>query len=239
MKSLASLLLAAASIGFLTLVAAPAELVAQAEEEPPDGRTGGLARTEEELGALGRLAEMQDLSRRQKAIRAYNRGLEYSNQARRREQRAGKAEGEKALKRAEKAQRSYDRAIEQFREAVEQVRDFHEALGGLGYALLKTGQYAEALEAYDRALAIGPRYPEAIAERAEAYLGLDRIQEAKGAYMQLLEIDAEPAAQLMTAMRRWLDQRRRDARGLSEETLESFAAWIEEQSEPTSSRSPR
>lgn len=230
-KSFASLLLAAASIGFLTLVAAPAELVAQAEEEPPDGRTGGLARTEEELGALGRLAEMPDVGRRQKAIRAYNRGLEYSNQARRREQRAGKAEGEKALKRAEKAQRSYDRAIEQFREAVEQVRDFHEALGGLGYALLKTGQYAEALEAYDRALAIGPRYPEAIAERGQVYLGLDMVGQAKDAYLVLERFDRAQADELMTAMKRWLERRRRDPGGVTAEVIEDFAAWIEEHGE--------
>lgn len=234
-KCFGSLLLALASIGFLTLVATPAVPLA-GPQEPPDERTGGLARTEKELGALGRLAEMPELTTlQQKAINAYNQGLAYRNKAWQLDEKAAKAEGEKAAKRAARAQKSYHKAIGQFRLAIERVPDFHQALGGLGYALLKTGQYEQALEAYDRALAIGPRYSEAIEERGEAYLGLDRIQEARSAYTQLVEVDRERAAELMTAMKRWVDQRRGDAGGLSEATIESFAVWIEERSEPTSS----
>ncbi len=76
----------------------------------------------------------------------------------------------------------------------------------------------------------GPRYPAAIEERGEAYLGLDQIEEAKGAYEQLLRSDRKRAAELMSAMRRWLDKRRGDAGGLSEEAIKSFAIWIEERS---------
>ena len=231
MKFIASLPFAAASIGLLNLVAMPAVCLAKAQE-PPDEQTGGLGRTEEELGGLGRLADMPDLIPHKKAINAYNLGLEYCDKARELEEQAATADGEKAAKKAAKAQKSYKKAIEQFRRAVEQVPDFYQALGGLGYALLKTGQYEEALEAYDRALAIGPLYPEAIEERGEAYLGLDRIEEAKRAYMQLLRIDRERAGELLTAMKRWLVLRRGDAGGLSEEAIKSFAVWIEERSEP-------
>ena len=230
MRFSTSLLLALASIGFLTLVAAPAMSLAE-PQAPPDERTGGLAANEDALESLkGGMPAI--VTPQQKANTAYNRGLEYRNKAWRLEEQAATAEGEKAAKKAAKAQKSYQKAIGQFRIAVEQVPDFHQALGSLGYALLKTGQYEEALDAYDRALAIGPLYPEAIEERGEVYLGLDRIEEAKGAYMQLIRIDRERAAELMTAMKRWLDQQRGDAGGLSEEAIESFAVWIEERSEP-------
>ncbi len=130
-----------------------------------------------------------------------------------------------------KAQKAYKKAIGQFRDAVEQVPAFHQAWSSLGYALRKTGQYQESLEAYDRSLAIDPRYVEAIEYRGEAYLGLDRIEEAKGAYMELFQLDRERAAELMTAMKRWLEERRQDAGDLSPETLDSFATWVEERSD--------
>ena len=230
MKSPPSLLLVLASIGFLTFAAPPVSLAEP--QEPPPEQTGGLARTDEELGDIGEPVGTPASTPQQKALDAYNRGLEYRDKAWKLEEQAATATGEKAARKAAKAQRAYEKAIEQFRKAVERVPNFAQALGSLGYALLKTGQYEEALAAYDRALAIGPRYPEAIQERGEACLGLDRIEEAKSAFIELVPIDGECAAELMSAMRRWLDQRRGDANGLSEEAIESFAVWIDERSEP-------
>jgi len=229
-KSPTSLLLALASIGFLTFVGAPAVSLAEAQE-PPGEKTGGLARTDGALGHINQPAEMPALAPEQTALDAYHRGLSYRDKAWKLEEQAAAAKGAKAARKAAKAHRSYEKAIEQFRKAVERVPNFAQALGSLGYALLETGQYEEALAAYDRALAIGPRYPEAIQERGEAYLGLDRIEEAKGALIELVPIDGECADELMSAMNRWLDQRRGDAGGLSEEAIESFAVWIEERSE--------
>jgi len=76
-------------------------------------------------------------------------------------------------------------------------------------------------------LTIGPLYPEAIEERGEAYLGLDRIEEAKSAYLDLSRVDREAAAELMTAMKRWLDERRGASGELSAETIEGFANWLD------------
>ena len=53
----------------------------------------------------------------------------------------------------------------------------------------------------DRALELAPDYGEAIEYRAEAYLGLDRIDDAKKAYMQLFNLDRALADELMEAMR--------------------------------------
>ncbi|MFQ5349487.1 MAG: tetratricopeptide repeat protein [Thermoanaerobaculia bacterium] len=176
-------------------------------------------------------ADVPELTPQQKAINAYNQGLEYRNKAWKLEEEAASAEGAKAAKKAAKAQKAYRKAIGQFRMATKHVANFHQAYSSLGYALRKTGQYQESLEAYDQALAIAPNYPEAIEYRGEAFLGLDRIEEAKGAYMQLFRIDRERAAELMTAMRSWLEERRQDAGALSEEEIEGFATWVEERSD--------
>jgi tetratricopeptide (TPR) repeat protein len=174
---------------------------------------------------------MPELTPRQKAMAAYNEGLEYRNKAWKLEEEAAAAEGAKAEKRTMKAQKAYNKSIRQFRTAVELVPDFHQAWASLGYGLRKTGEYEESLAAYDRALTIDPRYPEAIEYRGEAYLGLDRVEESKAAYMQLFRIDRDRAAELMTAMKRWLEVRRGDAGGLSEEAIEEFATWVEERSD--------
>ena len=167
----------------------------------------------------------------QKAMTAYNDGLEYRDKAWKLEEQAAEADGEKSAKKLAKAQKAYQKAIGRFRDALEQVADFHEAWSSLGYALRKTGQYQESLEAYDRSLAINPSYVEAIEYRGEAYLGLNRLEEAKGAYMQLFQMDRERAAELMTAMKRWLEERSKDAGELSPDVIESFATWVEERSE--------
>ena len=182
-------------------------------------------------GSVPSSAEMPDLTPQQKAMNSYRQGLSYRDKAWKLEEEAAGLSGPKADKKTAKVEKNFKKAIVQFEMALEQVPNFHQALSSLGYALRKTGQYEESLAAYDKALAIDPNYAEAIEYRGEAYLGLDRIEEAKGAYMRLFQIDRERAAELMTAMKRWVEQRRGDAGGLSEEAIESFATWVEERSD--------
>ena len=54
----------------------------------------------------------------------------------------------------------------------------------MGFAYRKTGDYAKALEMYDKALALQPGFPDAIEYRGEAYLALNRIDDAKQAYLE-------------------------------------------------------
>ncbi len=164
-----------------------------------------------------------ELTSEQQAMAAFNEGLEHRDKAWKLEDQASSADGAKAEKKAMKAQNAYGKAIERYRTAVELAPDFYQAWSSLGYALRKTGQYEDSLAAYDRALAIDPRYAEAI--------DLDRVEEAKAAYMLLFQIDRERAAELMTAMKRWLEARRSDAGGLSEADIESFSTWVEERSD--------
>jgi hypothetical protein len=235
-ETLRSVARALAAVGLVLLLAVTLPSPATSQETD-DRETGGLARTEEELGALGRLADMPERVPRKEAIRAYNRGLEALDKASRLDATAAAGNGDKAARKTAKAQESYARAIEQLRAAVELEPGFYQALGSLGYALLRTGQYEASLEAYDRALEIGPVYPEAIAERAEACLELDQIEEAKRAWTVLVRVDRDLATGLVTAMKRWIDARRVTARGVSDKTIDDFATWIDARTEPGGSAS--
>jgi tetratricopeptide (TPR) repeat protein len=220
------------SSGILLIIWMPSSLLS-APQQPGEGETGGLARTDGALLSLRaedarqRLAHKPGQTPRREAVDAYNRGLDDLQKALRLDEKAAAAAGDRSARRAARAQKSYAEAIGKFRAALEQEPDLYQALGGLGYALLRTGQYEEALEAYDRAFEIGPVYPEAIEERAEACLGLDRLAEAKDAWTELREVDRELAAELMSAMKRWVDLRRADPAGLTDESIESFAEWVE------------
>ncbi len=163
------------------------------------------------------------------AAAAYERGLEHRDKAWQLEAEAESStdENEKG-KLQSKAKKEYEKAIRAFRSATESNPQMHQAYSSLGYALRRTGQFEESLAAYDRALQLQPDYSEAIEYRAEAYLGLNRLDEAKDAYMQLFRADRERADELMAAMQRWVEQRRADAGGVDPSTVEAFSAWLEE-----------
>ena len=97
----------------------------------------------------------------------------------------------------------------------------YEAWNYVGYTNRKLGNYEAALTAYDRALTLKPDYPEAIEYRGHAYLGLNRLDDAKQAYLTLFGSNRKLAAQLLAGMQAWVGEhrgsrvrRRRLARGL-------------------------
>ena len=78
------------------------------------------------------------------------------------------------------------------------------------------------------ALELNPGYPEAVEYQGEAFLGLNKLDQAKEAYMSLFKESRSLADELMAAMRRWTDARRADAQGLAPEVLEEFSKWVDE-----------
>lgn len=167
-----------------------------------------------------------------RAADAYNRGIEHRDKAWQLEKEATEATSpEKREKLEGKAQKQYEKAIRAFRTAIEADANMHQAHGSLGYALRKTGDYERSLEAYNRALELRPDYTEAVEYRAEAYLGLNRLQDAKDAYLQLFRDDRERADELMQAMQRWVEQRRIEPTEVSPAEVEEFAAWVKERAE--------
>ena len=64
----------------------------------------------------------------------------------------------------------------------------------MGFAYRKTGDYAKALEMYDQAIKMAPGFfPEAVEYRAEAYLALNRIDDARQSYLDLFAADRKQA----------------------------------------------
>jgi tetratricopeptide (TPR) repeat protein len=183
------------------------------------------------LGAGGNRLPTPEVPRtpEEEAVELYNRGLRSRDSALRLEDKAREAPSEEKRERLEdKARRAWEGAIELFEQAVTRNPRMHEAHSALGHALRQTGQYPRSLEAYDRALALAPDYGEAIEYRAEAYLALDRVEDAKQAYLRLLDLDRELAAEVLEAIREWLAQRRADPRGVDAATLDGLGRWLEE-----------
>jgi tetratricopeptide (TPR) repeat protein len=106
----------------------------------------------------------------------------------------------------------------------------YQAWNYLGYAQRKLGNYQDALTAYDRALSIKPGYAEAIEYRGHAYLGLNRLSEAKESYLALYASNRKLAGSLLTAMQEWVGAHRADAAGVDVGMLDSFASWVSERS---------
>jgi tetratricopeptide (TPR) repeat protein len=104
----------------------------------------------------------------------------------------------------------------------------HEAWNYIGYTSRKLGDYDKALAAYDQALRLKPDYAEAIEYRGEAYLWMNRLEEAKKAYMELFKDQRQMANELMAAMEQWVKARSTDAAGVAAADIESFSKWVSE-----------
>ena len=162
------------------------------------------------------------------AIDYYNRGLKLRDKAWEMEEKAA-ASGDSDLHL--KAEKQWLKAARAFEESISSDPLMYQAHGSLGYTYRKLGRYEESLGAYNRALELSPQYVEAIEYRAEAYLGLDRLEEAKEAYMQLFQLDRAQADALMTAMREWIEEQRHGEGSVSPEVIDEFAGWVEERGE--------
>lgn len=165
------------------------------------------------------------------AADAYNRGIKYRDKAWKLEEKAMTASGDDRAKLEGKIQKEYQKAARAFEAAVDTNPEMYQAHGSLGYALRRTGQYEASLEAYNRALEIAPDYAEAVEYRAEAYLGLNRLDEAKEAYMALFRSDRERADELMTAMKQWIENRSDDSGSVETGVIEDFETWVQKRAE--------
>lgn len=158
----------------------------------------------------------------------YNNGLRMRDRAWSLEEKAEEADDEaKREKLLSKVDKQFVAAVREFRTAVQNDPRLFQAWSSLGYALRRTGDYEESLRAYDRALDIQPGYTEAIEYRAEAYLKLGRVDEAKSAYMTLFNHDRERADQLLKAMEEWVEAKRGEG-GSAADQVEELAQWIEQ-----------
>jgi tetratricopeptide (TPR) repeat protein len=132
------------------------------------------------------------------------------------------------VKNPKQARKEYEAALKNFQTDVKLAPGNYRAHNNLGYSYRKLGNYSRALESYEHALKLAPTFSEAIEYRAEAYLGLNRLDEAKQAYMQLFVSDRMTSHVLMKAMKAWVATRRTDPAGVDAATLNAFEAWVQE-----------
>jgi tetratricopeptide (TPR) repeat protein len=178
----------------------------------PSGNTGSMVRSPQE-----------------QAIDAYNSGVKEVGKAKDDESDASKAtNSEKKDKALAKAQKSYASALGEFEKSVNANPGLFQAWNYIGFCQRHLGRYEEALTAYGKALELEPRYGEAYEYRAEAYLGLNRIEDAKASYMQLFSTARPLADELMTSMHHWVEDRQHDTKGVSAEDFAAFAKWVDE-----------
>ena len=121
-----------------------------------------------------------------------------------------------------------ENAAADFKRAIQNDPNLYQAHSELGFALRKLGKYEDSLAAYDRALQIQPGFAPAIEYRAEAYLGLNRIDEARQSYMALFNGDRARADLLLEAMKQWVAAKKTDPSGVDTQQIEQFGKWIEQ-----------
>ena len=125
----------------------------------------------------------------------------------------------------------YEQARRHFEEAVRLDAYLFEGFTYLGYANRKLGRHSQALAAYEHALKLNPDYSYAIEYQGQAYLGLNRIDEARFNYLRLYALNKGQAKKLLQAMQAWLDAHK-DSKPAGVD-VESFAAWVAQRAELT------
>jgi tetratricopeptide (TPR) repeat protein len=137
---------------------------------------------------------------------------------------AGTLKGAEARANEAEVRKGYAEAREKFRAAAAANPAMKEAWNMVGYTSRQLGEYAVSLEAYDKALALTPDYPEAIEYRAELFLLTGKFDQVKAAYAQLLQSSPSYAAVLKESMRGWVA--RKDAPGSKAAGRDEFASWV-------------
>ena len=165
------------------------------------------------------------------ATSAFNSGVKHLNNGDKAELKAAAAKGADTDKAMKQAADEYGRALKDFQKAVELSPTMHRAYNGLGYAYRKTGDYATALKNYDKALQISPDFADAIEYRGEAYLGLNRTEDAKQAYLKLFASDRSHSDILLKAMKAWVEKRHADPAGVDPAAIAAFDGWIQQRAE--------
>jgi tetratricopeptide (TPR) repeat protein len=169
------------------------------------------------------------LTTAERAVEIYNNGIEHRDRGKKLEAEAAKKSGAERQQAEAKARSEYEKALKDFQSAIQLSPSLFQAYNGLGFALRKTGAHEKAIEMYNKAIEMAPGlYTEAMEYRAEAYLGLNRIEDAKKAYLDLFGADRKQADMLLREMRVWVAKRQAEPAGLDPAALAAFAKWIDE-----------
>jgi len=163
------------------------------------------------------------------AAKAFKAGVKSLNKAREYQDAADKATNpDKKSDALYRVSEEYGKALDQFTEALSNKGDMFEAWNYVGYIHLRLGAFNESIDDYNHTLALKADLLEAIEHRAEAYMAVDRLDEAKAAYMDLFNHARPLADQLMVSMQSWLESHRVAANGMRASDIDSFGKWLQE-----------
>jgi tetratricopeptide (TPR) repeat protein len=187
------------TLRYLRLSVAAATLLATANAAFGDG-PGAYRPREQKPAASAKPTDEQS------AIDAYNEGYALIQRAEHYESLASASSSERERSAAANDARAcFEKSLAKFSAAVKFDPSMHEAQTYLGYANRKLGRHAAALTAYEQALRINPDYPHAIEYQGQAFLGLNRVEEAKFNYLRLYALNQAQAHKLLRAIRAWAD----------------------------------
>jgi len=168
----------------------------------------------------------------QQAAMRYNHGLKQQMKGDEAEKQAAAAPDEKKRAKAmSTAQKAWQNAREDYEFAVKLDAQHYQAYGALGYVLRKQGDFNGSLGSYARALQIKPGFTPAIEYRGEAYLGLNKIEEAKADYITLFATDRANADTLARAMTSWIDGKKKNPAGVDAAVVDDLSKWLESRQE--------
>ena len=169
-------------------------------------------------------SSMATMTPEERAVEAYKSGDDHRVKGKKLEEEATTKKGADVEKTLARAKSEYQKSLKDFTSAAKLNPKLAPAYNGMGYAYRKTGDYAKALEMYDQAIELAkPQiFPEAMEYRAEAYLALNRIDDARQAYLDLFGADRKQADILMAAMKSWVAARHTEPAGVSPDALATF-----------------
>jgi tetratricopeptide (TPR) repeat protein len=163
------------------------------------------------------------------AKKAFKAGVKSMTRAHELEEAAAKASNpDKKADALDKVGDAYNRALDQFTEALSNKGDMVEAWNYVGYIHLRFGAFGESVDDYNHALALKSDLLDAVEGRGEAYMGVDRLEEAQAAYMDLFNHDRALADKLMVVMQKWLESHRVAANGMRASAIDAFDKWLQE-----------
>jgi len=167
----------------------------------------------------------------EKAKDLYNDGVRAVKKADKAETSAEQLTDAGKKERAQRdAHKYYTEALTKFRGATQNDSRLHEAWNYLGYTSRRLGNYDDALVAYERALSLRPGYPDALEYRGEAYLALNRVDDAKHDYLDLFATNRGLADKLLGAMKSWLATQRASSSADATQVSE-LDKWIQERAQ--------
>jgi tetratricopeptide (TPR) repeat protein len=175
------------------------------------------------------------------AAKAYAAGVKTMTKAH--EQEAilvNEKDADKRGRAREKLDDLYDRAMAQFTQVLRN-QEMYDAWNQICYIHLQLGAYREAMDDCNHALKIKPDLAQAIQDRGQAFLGIDRLEDAKASYMDLFYHSRPLADQLMSSMHDWVKTHRASANGVRATDIDAFDKWLQERdgiAKPTASNPP-